>query len=75
MKNQIIFEARNGPAGRIKPALAALALLVGAATPALADDDHGGQPAYTFTTFDVPFAAPPSEIDGGASCYGINNVC
>ncbi len=64
MKNQVIRKDQNSPAGtnsRIRQALIALALLVTAVTPALADDDRREAPAYTFRTFDVPGEARVSE--------------
>jgi hypothetical protein len=72
MKHQIIRKIQHRPVDWIKPALAALALLVATATPSLADH-QGARHAYTFTTFDVPFAAPPSEVNGGTSCWGLND--
>jgi hypothetical protein len=45
----MILKDRHGPARTAKQALAALALLVVAVSPALAADDHGRQPTYTFT--------------------------
>ena len=73
MKNQFKLEDQNDLGGTITPVLTALALLVAAVAPALADDHDGGQPAYEFITFDVPFAAPPSAVNGGTSCWGLND--
>ncbi|HLH52854.1 MAG TPA: hypothetical protein VKY92_04485 [Verrucomicrobiae bacterium] len=73
MKNRFKLKDQNDRGGIIKPALTALALLVVAVTPALADDDHGAQPAYTFTSFDVPSEAPTADVNGGTSFFGINN--
>ncbi len=72
MKNQLKLKEQSGRAGRIKPALAALALLV-AVAPAIAGDHDGPRHAYRFNTFEVPGEAPTSDLNGGASFFGINN--
>jgi probable HAF family extracellular repeat protein len=70
MKNQFKPKDKKYHGARIKPALATLALLVAAATAALASD---GATAYTFKTFEVPGEAPTSDVNGGTSFFGINN--
>jgi probable HAF family extracellular repeat protein len=71
MKNQFKLKYEAGRGGTIKPLVATLALLVAAVAPAMAGDHDGGQPAYTFTTFDVPGEAPTSDVNGGTSFYGL----
>jgi probable HAF family extracellular repeat protein len=73
MKNQFKLKYEAGRGGTIKPLVATLALLVAAVAPAMAGDHDGGQPAYTFKTFDVPGEAPTSDVNGGTSFFGINN--
>lgn len=73
MKNQFRLKDHNGRGGTIKQAVAALALLVAAVSPALAGDHRAGQTAYEFVTFEVPGEAPTSDVNGGTSFFGINN--